>query len=163
MPFVAAMTPSTAPQRHARQRLNCANLHARDAPKPCWKPHSVTLAQRPNFSPVSEGGAPTTRKVKWSASCQATLPASAPSLLPWAARVRTPSARVDVPAIAVGGLPGLEASQLNLPSSLITRAIFPSLTGAAVQLPASFPSKAGAPLVAGSVAGGGAAPPAGNT
>ena len=99
------------------------------------------VAQRANFNPGSLGGAPTSRKVKWSASCQATLPASAPSLLPWAVRVRTPSAKVDVPAIAVGGLPGPEASQLNLPSSWIARAIFASLAGVAVQVPASFPRR----------------------
>ena len=93
-----------------------------------------------NFSPGSLGvKAPMSRKVKWSASCQATFPTSRAALdFSWAASVSTPSAKVEPPAILVGGLPGPEASQLKWPSSLIARAIFASLPGAAVQFPASF-------------------------
>ena len=49
------------------------------------------------------------------------------------------SARVDLPAISVAGLPGPVEVQVNLPSSWIARAIFASEDGVAVHVPASFP------------------------
>src|SRR4051794_20522520 len=112
------------------------------------------------LSPGSVVGAPARRKLKWSESCQTTFPASAPFWPPWSARVRVPSAKVDVPAIVIGGLPGPVVAQVKRPSSWIARVMLASLAGVAAHLPDSFPSAAGeaagtAPERAGGVPPGG--------
>ncbi len=59
--------------------------------------------QRSNFNPGSSCGAPRTRKVMWLSSCQATWPARAPSCPSEPARVSTPLANVDLPAMVLSG------------------------------------------------------------
>jgi hypothetical protein len=82
--------------------------------------------------------------VKSSASFQATWPTKAPFWPPFATRVNVPPAKVDVPAMFIGGLPGPVAVQVKAPSSWITRAIFAPWAGVAAHVPASLPSTAGA-------------------
>src|SRR4051812_15148993 len=76
-----------------------------------------TPIHREKFRPGSVGGAPSSRKLKWLASCHANLPINAPFCPPPSLSVRTPSTSEDEPAMVIGGLPEPDVVQVKLPSS----------------------------------------------